>query len=91
MATLFFIIFSIVYNLVLYVYITIYVYLIQWNFIFGYPFFYYLFYCIQFSFICLYYYIRIFDTMEFYFFYFPASQLCTIELYSIIWCFLFCF
>nr|DAX91166.1 MAG TPA: hypothetical protein [Caudoviricetes sp.] len=33
-------------------------------------------------------YIRIFDTMEFYFILFPASQLCTIELYSIIWCFL---
>nr|DAP14220.1 MAG TPA: hypothetical protein [Caudoviricetes sp.] len=29
-------------------------------------------YCIQFDFIYLYYYIRIFDTMEFYSFYFPA-------------------
>nr|DAN47408.1 MAG TPA: hypothetical protein [Caudoviricetes sp.] len=38
----------------------------------------YLLYCIQFSFICLYYYIRIFDTMEFYSFYFPASQFYTI-------------
>ena len=50
----------------------------------------YLLYCIQFSFICLYYYIRIFDTMEFYSFYFPASQLYAIELYAIIWYFLFC-
>nr|DAW38592.1 MAG TPA: hypothetical protein [Caudoviricetes sp.] len=33
-------------------------------------------------------YIRIFDTMEFYSFYFPASQLYAIELYLIIWCFL---
>nr|DAI23845.1 MAG TPA: hypothetical protein [Caudoviricetes sp.] len=38
----------------------------------------YHFNCIQFSFICLYYYIRIFDTMEFYSFYFPASQFDTI-------------
>nr|DAJ28638.1 MAG TPA: hypothetical protein [Caudoviricetes sp.] len=57
----------------------------------GYPFFLYLLYCIQFSFILLYYYIRIFDTMEFYSFYFPASQLYIIELYSIIWCFFILF